>query len=130
MHGDAVVAHTEHGVHPIEAFERRATRFGHALVAGLRRVIEVGATRALQQVAAGRGLVAKLGRRAGENSLREQRIAPAHAHVGGSRVISTSCAGASICSFIRSTRFVPPAMNLAVGCAAEAQADATSLARW
>jgi len=25
---------------------------------------------------------------------------------------------------------VPPAMNLAVGCAAEAQADATSLARW
>ena len=47
----------------------------------------------------------------------------------GSRLISTSCAGVSICSFMRSTRFVPPAMNLAVGWEADAQADAISLAR-
>jgi len=94
MRGDAVVAHTEHGVHPIEAFERRATRSRHALVAGLGRVIEVGATHALQQVAAGRGLVAKLGRRAGENGLREQRITPAHAHVDGSRAVGDQRADA------------------------------------
>jgi hypothetical protein len=40
------------------------------------------------------------------------------------------CAGVSICSFIRSSRFVPPAMNLAplVRAAAEA-ASAGELAR-
>jgi hypothetical protein len=87
MRRDAVVAHTEHGVHPIEAFQRRAARSGHALIAGLRRVIEVGATRALQQIAPGRRLVAKLGRRAGENRLREQRVTAADAHVDGDRAV-------------------------------------------
>jgi hypothetical protein len=77
----------EHCVHPVEAAQRRTSRPGHALVAGLGRVIEVGAARALQQVAARRGLVAKLRRRAGENGLREQRITAAHAHVGGSRAV-------------------------------------------
>ena len=67
--------------------ERRAARPGHALVAGLGRVVEVGAPRALEQVAAGRGLVAKLRRRAGQDRLRQQRIAAADAHVGGKRAV-------------------------------------------
>ena len=45
----------------------------------------------------------------------------------GSALMSTRWAGVSICSFIRSTKLVPPAMNLAAGSAAEAQAAATPL---
>jgi len=48
----------------------------------------------------------------------------------GSALMSTRFAGVSISSFIRSTRLVPPAMNLVAGRAADAQADATSLDRW
>ncbi len=83
VRGDAVVAHAQHGVHPVDAAQRRAARPGHALVAGLGRVIEVGAPRALEQIPAGRGLVAKLRRRARQDRLRQQRIAAADAHVDG-----------------------------------------------
>src|SRR5437870_5289363 len=61
--------------------------------------------------------------------MRKPPSAVSSMRASGSRVMSTSCAGASICSFIRSTRFVPPATNLAAGSAADAQADAMSLAR-
>ena len=67
--------------------ERGAAGAGHTFVAGLGRVVEVGAARALEQIAAGGGLVAKLRRRAGQDRLRQQRIAAAHAHVGGERAV-------------------------------------------
>ena len=56
---------------------------GFALVAAGGRVVEVGAAGALEQVAADRRLVAQLARRAGEQRLREHRIAGAHPGVGG-----------------------------------------------
>ena len=34
MRGDAVIAHAEHRIHPVETLERRATRSRDALVAG------------------------------------------------------------------------------------------------
>ena len=42
--GDAIVAHADHGVHAIEAFQGCAAGARHALVARLRRVIEVRRT--------------------------------------------------------------------------------------
>src|SRR6476646_9020073 len=60
--GDTILAHSDDGVHAVETAKGWATRTRDALVAGLRRVVEIGAPRALQKIAAGRGLVAKLRR--------------------------------------------------------------------
>jgi hypothetical protein len=87
VRGDAIVAHAEHGVHAVEAAERGAAGARHALVAGLAGIIEVRAARALQQVAAGGRLVAKLPGRTGQDRLRQQRILAPHAHVGGERAV-------------------------------------------
>src|SRR5260221_3738262 len=48
----------------------------------------------------------------------------------GNGLTSTRCAGASTPAFIRSTRFVPPAMNLAPSRPPEVMALAVSVARW
>ena len=63
--------------------ERRAARAGLALVAGHVAVVEIEAARALQQVAAGRRLVAELAGGAREQRLRQHRIALPHPRVGG-----------------------------------------------
>ena len=54
-----------------------------ALVAGLVGVVEVGAARALQQVAGGGGLVAQLARGAGQQRARQHAVVAPHALVGG-----------------------------------------------
>ena len=105
-----------------------------ALVARLGHVGEVRAARALEQVAADRGEVAQLTRRAVQHRLREDRIPVPHARVGrqvavGHRRADTqpaarpsprccrdrggvrrrsSTRGVSTSSRIRSTRLVPP----------------------
>lgn len=63
---------------------RAAIRFSPAptLVAGLGDVLEVGAARALEQVAADGGEVAQLARGAREQRLGEHRVALTHAPVG------------------------------------------------
>ena len=59
----------------LKPLDRRAAGARLALVARRGRVVEVGAARPLQQVAAGGGHVAQLRRRAGEDRAGEQRIA-------------------------------------------------------
>ena len=66
-----------------EAADRRAAAAGLAFVARLVGVVEVGAARALQQVAGGRGLVAQLARRAGEQRARRARRSRGARVVGG-----------------------------------------------
>ena len=56
---------------------------GSALVAGLGDVIEIGATRPLHQVAAGRGFVAQLRAGAGQQGAAQHPVAFANAAVGG-----------------------------------------------
>jgi len=75
MHGDAVFAGTENRVDAIAPVTRTATGARLALVAGRGGVVEVVATGALQQVAAGAGHVAQLRRCPGKNRLAQQRIA-------------------------------------------------------
>ena len=75
MRRDAGLAGAEDRVDAVEAVDRRAAAAGLALVAGRRRVVEVGAARALQQVAAGRRHVAQLLRGARQDRARQQRIA-------------------------------------------------------
>ena len=126
---------------------RRAAAAGLAFVAGLVGVVEVGAARALQQVAGGRRLVAQLARGAGEQRARQHgHSRAARARSAARSVLRTSapmrsppsgvgsilssarpftsirCVGVSISSFIRSSRLVPPAMNLAPGMRAAAAA--------
>src|ERR687898_3041328 len=60
MHRDAGFARAKYGVHAIEALKRRAARTRLALVARHVAIVEVGAARSLQEIAAGRGLVAYL----------------------------------------------------------------------
>ena len=69
------LAPAEDRIHAVEAVESAAAGARLALVAGGRRVVEIEATRPLQQVAAGRGHVAELRRGAGEDGARQQRIA-------------------------------------------------------
>ena len=113
---------------------------GTPLVARQVGVVEVGAARALQQVAGGGGLVAQLARTRRPAARATARRSRARTRASAARsVLRTSapirrppsgvgsirfsarsltsirCAGVSICSFIRSSRLVPPAMNLAPG---------------
>ena len=83
MHRDAGFARAEDGVHAVEAADGRAARAGLAFVAGRRNVVEVGAARALQEVAADRRHVAQLLRGAGQQRARQHRIAPLHHWVIG-----------------------------------------------
>ena len=69
------------------ALAGRAAGARRALVARLRDVLEVGAAGALQQVAADGGDVAQLPRGAGQQRLRQQRVALAHDRVRGQRAV-------------------------------------------
>ena len=75
MRRDAGVAGAKDRMTAVDAADRRAAAARLALVAGRRRVIEIGAARPLQQIAAGGGHVAQLLRGAGEDGAGEQRIA-------------------------------------------------------
>src|ERR1700727_2132101 len=57
VYRDALIAGAEYGVDPVETAERCTARARVALVAGLRHIVEVVATRPLQQIAAGGGLI-------------------------------------------------------------------------
>ena len=139
MGGDALFAGPEDGVVAIDAFEGAAAAAGIAFVTGREgRVHEVRAARALQEIAAVSGEVAKLRRRAGEDGAGEQRIlladqrddwryrccarehrvairhwAAASICANGRRLMSTRRSGSSTPFFIRSIRLVPPARNFA-----------------
>ena len=67
----------------IQAFARAAARSRLALIARHRRVVEVLAARALHQVAAVSGHVAKLPRGTREDGLRQERIVLAYERVVG-----------------------------------------------
>ena len=60
-----------------------AAAAGLAFVARLVGVVEIGAARALEQIAGGSRLVAQLAGRAGEQRARQQAIVAPHAHIGG-----------------------------------------------
>ena len=84
VRGDATLARADDRVDAVEAVSRRTARAGMALVACLeRRVVEVVAAGALQQIAADGRHVAQLGRRAGQQCLGQQRVAVAHGAVVG-----------------------------------------------
>ena len=73
MGGDAGLAPAEHGMQPVLAVAGIAARAGLALVAGAGGVVEIGAARPLQQIAAdGRG-VAQLRGRAGQQRFGDGR---------------------------------------------------------
>src|SRR5580704_1237159 len=73
MGGDAVIAGTEDGVAPVHAVYRGTAGARVALVARRGRVPEVAAPDPLAQVAAHRGHVSQLGRRAQHKRLRDHR---------------------------------------------------------
>ncbi len=75
MRGDAVHAGSQDGVRAIEAMERRATGARFTLVARGGGIPKVCATCALKQIAARRGHVPQLRRRARQQRLREHRVA-------------------------------------------------------
>ena len=136
-----------------EPADRRAAAAGLAFVARLVGVVEIRAACALKQIARGRRLVAQLARGAREQRARQHAVVAPHARIGGqigvahqradaqppSGVVSilssarpfTSmrCVGVSIWSFIRSSRLVPPAMNLAPGIRAAAAAASAGESR-
>lgn len=133
MGGDAVIGVADDREIAVGALPRGAAAAGNPLVAGLRRVLEVRAPRALEQIPAGGRGVAQLAGRAGEQRLGETGVAGPDAGVGGeiavaharsdtqpalgvseirsngSRRMSMSRSGAATPSFMRSTRLVPPA---------------------
>ncbi len=75
MHGDARLAGTEDGVDAVAPVACAAAGPRLALVARGGGVIEVVAAGALQQITAGAGHVAQLGRCPGKNGLAQQRVA-------------------------------------------------------
>ena len=75
MRRNAGVAGAKDRVNAVDATNGRAAAAGLALVAGRRRVIEIGAARALQEIAAGGCHVAQLLRRSCKDGTSQQRIA-------------------------------------------------------
>jgi hypothetical protein len=85
--GDTLLAPAEDGVHPVEPSERPAARPRLPLVARHRRVVEILAARALQEVPAVGRHVAELRGGARDNGLGEERAVVAYEQVvGGVRV--------------------------------------------
>ena len=153
MHRDAGIAGAEDRVHAVEPADRRAAGARLALVARRRDVVEIGAARALKRdcrpsspccaAAAMRRRAARStasdsgarppGDRPGRNCAPARRCAsrrrrsPRPCRVAAwSRRSASPAVSTSI--FIRSTRLVPPATNLAPGVAAIcATASATSV---
>ena len=74
MGRDAVIADAQYGMGTVEPLEGGAAGTGLPFVARRRRVVEIRAVRPLEQVTADGGHVAELGRRAGQNGFREERI--------------------------------------------------------
>ena len=72
---DAALAPPQDGVKPVLAAAGVTARTGIALIAGTCDVVEVGAARPLQEIAADRGGVAKLRRRSGQQRLGDRRKA-------------------------------------------------------
>src|SRR5216683_2019748 len=88
MRRDAVLAGAQDRVNAVEAGKRRAAGARTTLVAGFCDVVEIIAAGSLEQIAAGRGLVAQL--RAGTSQQRtaEDAITLPHAPVGGEIAIA------------------------------------------
>ena len=102
MRRDAVVARSQDGVQPGQATDGRTTAARLTLVARHARIVEVIATRALQQVASVGRHVADLRRGTGQNGGAEQRVARLHQWVIGGIGISRQCAKhqATVFSFL------------------------------
>jgi hypothetical protein len=75
----------------VEPADRGATAARLALVAGLCGVVEIGAARALEQVARGRCLVAKLSAGAGHQRAAEHAVILADTRVGGEIGVADEC---------------------------------------
>src|SRR3954449_2859396 len=74
MRRDAGIARAENCVNAVNAPYGRTAAARLALIAWRGSVIEIGATRALQEIAAGRCHVAQLLRRASHDSVSQERI--------------------------------------------------------
>ena len=72
----------------VEACDRRAAGAGIAFVAGFCHVIKIIAAGSLQQIAAGRGLVAQLGAGARQQCAAEDAVALPYLWVGGKVAVS------------------------------------------
>ena len=83
MRGDAGVARADHRVLPAEPADGGTAAAGLPFVARLVGVVEIRAAGALQEIARGRRLVAKLSRGPREQRAGEQAIVAPHARVGG-----------------------------------------------
>jgi len=94
MRGDAVLRVTDDREVAMLALACGTAGAWLALVARLRHVLEVGATRSLEQVAARRREVPQLTGCPGEQRFRERRVEGAHAPVGGEVAVPNSRADA------------------------------------
>jgi hypothetical protein len=83
VRGDAGLAPTQDGVQAVLAATCVAARAGLPFVAGARRVVEIGAACALQQVAADDRGIAQLSGSAGEQRFGDRREALAEGRVMG-----------------------------------------------
>src|SRR5437588_588988 len=81
MRRDAALAPPHDRVQPVVAAARVTARTGIALIAGTGDVVEVGAARPLQKIAADRGGVAKLRGRSGQQRLGDSLIGAAPTEV-------------------------------------------------
>ena len=81
VYRDALVAGAEDGVDPVEPPERRTARAGIPFVARLRHIVEVVATRPLQQITTGRGFVSQLRACARQQRPTENAVSLPHALV-------------------------------------------------
>src|SRR5215471_12428487 len=135
MRGDAVLTHTKHRMAAIEALERIAAGTWLPPVACRVNIPEIRAASPLQDVSGNGRHVANLCRCAREDRFREHGIAIALLVTVAPMAIAsslmsmldiptwrtpTTVAGVSTSILIRSISVVPPARNIASGCAATA----------
>src|SRR5690606_14317462 len=149
----ATVARAENGMDAIDPADRPTAAAGLTFVAGRRHVVEVVTARALHDVAANGRRIPQLRAGSGEQRARQQwvpicdplvvsciRVADESPKpqaavrrlldpIKGSWLMSTSRIGRSTSSFIKSMRFVPPAMNFTPLTEASRMASEMSAAR-
>ena len=92
MGGDTGVAGTDHPERAAEPADRRTAGTGPAFIAGLVGVIEIGAAGTLEQVAAGRRLVAQLPRGTRDDGPGKHTVVLANPSVCRQRRIADKCA--------------------------------------
>src|SRR5215472_10952947 len=92
MRGNAMFAHSQDRMHPIDSGNRGTAAARLALIAGRSCIVEIEATRALQEIAPCRSHIAQLRRGTREDRTREQWIARLDLRAKGKIAIGDQCA--------------------------------------